>query len=102
MRRMRPTNAAHRWLLILAILCFVAPLLLQGATLTHTHDRGKPGLYNQEHDFTLYAISGATALPEAAAAIVAIVLAVSVCIAAAPRPRRITCAAADSRAPPAR
>ena len=95
-------NAIPRWVLILAILCCVAPLLLQGATLTHTHERGNPGLYNQEHDFTLYAISGATALPEAAAAIVAIVLAVSVCIVAPSRPRRIACAAADSRAPPAR
>jgi hypothetical protein len=99
---MRPTNAFPRSLLILAILCCVAPLLLQGATLTHTHERGNPGLYNQEHDFTLYAISGATALPKAATAIVAIVLAVSVCIVAPRRPRRIACAAADSRAPPAR
>jgi len=99
---MRPTNAAPRWLLILAILCAVLPLLVQGATLTHTHERGKPGLYNQEHDFTLYAVSGAAALPGAVAVIVAIVLAVSICFVAPRRPARIACAAADSRAPPVR
>jgi hypothetical protein len=99
---MRPTNALPRWLLVLVILCSVVPLLIQGATLTHTHERGNPGFYNQEHDFSLYAVSGAAALPEAAAAIVAIVVAVSVCIVAQHRPRRIACAAADSRAPPAR
>lgn len=99
---MRRIAALRRSLTIFAILCAAAPLLLQGATLTHTHERGNPGLYNQEHDFTLYAVSGAAALPETAAAIVAIVLAVSVYIVAPPRPRRVTCAAGDSRAPPAR
>jgi hypothetical protein len=102
MRHMRPMAALPRSLIVLAILCAAVPLLLQGATLTHTHERGNPGLYNQEHDFTLYAISGATALPEAVAVIVAIVLAVSVYMVASPRPRRIACAAGESRAPPAR
>lgn len=99
---MRPLNVAPRSLLILAIVCCFAPLLLQGATLTHTHERGSPGLYNQEHDFTLYAVSGAAALPETVVAIVAFVLVASICIVAASRPRTIACAAADSRAPPAR
>jgi hypothetical protein len=99
---MRSTTTLRRSLIVLIVLCAAVPLLLQGATLTHTHERGKPGLYNQEHDFTLYAVSGAAALPETAAAIVAIVLAVSVYIVASPRPRKVTCAAGDSRAPPAR
>ena len=99
---MRPMAALPRSLILLAILCAVVPLLLQGATLSHTHERGNPGLYNQEHDFTLYAVSGAAVLPETVAAIVAFVLAISVCIAAPPRPRSIAFAAADCRAPPVR
>jgi hypothetical protein len=99
---MRSTALVPRSVILFAILCAIAPLLLQGATLTHTHERGNPGLYNQEHDFTLYAISGAAVLPETVAAIVAFVLAISVCIAAPPRPRSIAYAAADCRAPPAR
>ena len=99
---MRPIAAVPRWLILLAILCAVAPLVVQGASLSHTHERGNPGLYNQEHDFTLYAVSGAAALPGAVAVIVAIVLAVSICFVAPRRPARIACAAADSRAPPAR
>jgi hypothetical protein len=99
---MRTTNAASRWLLLLILLAAVVPLVAQGATLTHTHERGKPGLYNQEHDFSLYAVSGAAALPEAATVIVAIVLTVSICIVAPRRPARIAYAAADPRAPPAR
>jgi hypothetical protein len=99
---MRPVAAVPRPLILLAILCAVVPLLGQGATLSHTHERGNPGLYNQEHDFTLYAVSGAAVLPDTVAAIVALVLAISVCITAPPRPTSIAYAAADCRAPPAR
>jgi hypothetical protein len=99
---MRPTAAVPRSLILLAILCAVAPLVVQGATLSHTHERGNPGLYNQEHDFTLYAVSVAAALPEAATALVAIVVAASLCVVLPQRPHRLVGAAADSRAPPAR
>jgi len=99
---MRPIAAVPRWLILLAILCAVAPLVVQGASLSHTHERGNPGLYNQEHDFTLYAVSSAAVLPDTVAAIVALVLAISVCITAPPRPTSIAYAAADCRAPPAR
>jgi hypothetical protein len=91
----RPTRTALLLLLVL-------PLLLQGATLTHSHEPGNPGLYNQEHDFSLYAVSGAAVLPDTVAALVAFVIAVSVYMVAAPRPRELPCAAGDPRAPPAR
>ncbi|HEX3176838.1 MAG TPA: hypothetical protein VHZ49_09185 [Methylomirabilota bacterium] len=96
------TVSRRQLLLILTALCAVAPLLVLGATLAHTHDRGTPGLYNQEHDFTLYAVSVAAALPEAATALVAIVVAASLCVVLPQRPHRLVGAAADSRAPPAR
>ena len=93
----------RRWWLVLAIIAAVAPLLAHGATLAHTHDRGTPGLYNQEHDFTLHAVSSAAAaLPEATPALVAIVVAVVLCVVLPGRPYRLVGAAADPRAPPAR
>jgi hypothetical protein len=91
-----------RSLRVVLLLLLVAPLLLQGATLAHTHERGNPGLYNQEHDFTLYAASGAATLPETVGALLAIVVAVSLYITASPRPRTLACAAGDPRAPPVR
>jgi hypothetical protein len=85
------------------LLMLVLPLLLQAASLPHTHSGLGHGLFNQEHDLTLLATLGAAASLYAAAAllllvVVVVALAPATRSAAAPR----LALAADSRAPPAR
>jgi hypothetical protein len=92
----------RRWLLLLAVVAIAAPVLTHGATIAHTHDRNNPGLYNQEHDFTLYAVSSAAVLPQAVVTLLAISVAVSLLLVVPSRPHRLLGAAADPRAPPAR
>ncbi|HEY3065967.1 MAG TPA: hypothetical protein VGL09_09265 [Methylomirabilota bacterium] len=70
--RARPSGIA--WLCVAALL--LAGLLLQGATLPHSHSPSAPGLYNEEHDLTTLATRGAdapvpTAVPVVAVAVVA-------------------------------
>jgi hypothetical protein len=85
------------------LLFLVLPLLLQGASLPHTHFGAPDGFFNQEHDLTLLAIVGAVASLDAAAPSVVLVLVISA-LAVVPRrrPGTATVRTADSRAPPAR
>jgi hypothetical protein len=85
------------------LLLLVLPLLLQGASLPHTHFGAPDGFFNQEHDLTLLAIVGAVASLDAAAPSVLLVLVVSALVVVARRrPATATVGAADSRAPPVR
>jgi hypothetical protein len=83
----------------LALLGFV----LAVASLPHTHDSGRPGVYNQEHDLGYLAtVNGGGVLPDAPAAapvVVLLAVAVATLLAAAPVVERRH---ADFRAPPVR
>jgi hypothetical protein len=85
------------------LLLLVLPLLLQGASLPHTHFGAPAGFFNQDHDLTLLATVGAVASLDTATPVVVLVLVVNT-LAIAPRRRAATATlgAADSRAPPAR
>jgi hypothetical protein len=91
----RPTRV------VLLLLLLAVPLLLQGASLPHTHFGD--GLFNQEHDLTLLAIVGAVATLDASVPAAVFVLVV-IALMAAPRSLVATAAVADaaSRAPPIR
>ena len=75
-------------------------MTLLGAAVPHTH-AGAPGLYNQEHDLTLYAIAGSAALLTVAPALFVDAVLAAIPFVAAPRVRSIARTHADSRAPPA-
>lgn len=47
----------------LAVIAALAAVVLSGATVPHTHEASVPGLYDQEHDFGLLAMSSGSALP---------------------------------------
>ena len=87
---------------VVLLLLLVLPLLLQGASLPHTHFGTPYGFFNQDHDLTVLAIVGAVASLDAATPAVLLVLVVTA-VALAPRRRSemATVARADSRAPPA-
>jgi hypothetical protein len=95
-RRQRASRPA-----ILALFLFAAAAMtLLGAAVPHTH-AGASGLYNQEHDLTLYAIAGGAALVEVAPALFVDAVLTAVPFVAVPRPHSVARAHADSRAPPA-
>jgi hypothetical protein len=87
----------------LLVLLLTVPLLLQGATLPHTHFGAPDGFFNQEHDLTLLAIVGTVASLDVGAPVLVLML-VFVAVAAGGRSRPVTTSvrAAASRAPPAR
>jgi hypothetical protein len=87
----------------LLVLLLTVPLLLQGATLPHTHFGAPDGFFNQEHDLTLLALVGTVASLAAAAPAVLLTLVV-VAAAGGGRtgPVSSPARAAASRAPPAR
>jgi hypothetical protein len=83
------------------LLLTVAALVLQGASVPHTHAASSPGFYNHDHDLMLLAaLHGAALLADVAPAALVVVVAATVTPlpirspASAPRP---TC---DCRAPP--
>jgi hypothetical protein len=87
--------------LLLAILTL--PLLLQGASLPHTHLGAPAGLFNQEHDLTLLATVGTVASVDALPPAVIVVLVVTAVVARPwRRPPTTLVHVADSRAPPVR
>ena len=87
---------------MLAALVFVVAVALLGQTgsVPHSHGGTTPGLFNEEHDLTLLAASGAAALPEATDVGFATVLIARLAAHAAPRPIAAPCRGADCRAPP--
>ena len=94
--RLRP-----RRILGLLLLLAVAAVLLQGASLPHTHAVARPGLYNQDHDLALLAtLHSAAVLAEAPPTPVVFAPVAAI----APPPIRPPASAArptcDSRAPP--
>ena len=84
------------------LLLLALPLLLQGASLPHTHFGEPAGFFNQDHDLTLLATVGAVASLDTAAPAVVLVLVVATLVAVSRRRvATATLGAADSRAPPA-
>ena len=81
----------------------LAGFILAAAGLPHTHDPGRPGVYNQEHDLGYFATFGGSGLvpaaPSAAPLVILVVLAV---FAGAPAPPVIGRRHPDFRAPPLR
>jgi hypothetical protein len=89
-----------RFALLVALLAL--PLVLQGASLPHTHFGAPDGFFNLEHDLTLRAISATVASLDVAAPGLVLVLVVTAAAISAWRPPGPTLArTADSRAPPA-
>jgi hypothetical protein len=82
------------------ILLGLLGLLAQGACVPHTHTGIGVGLYNAEHDLTLFAVGGTVApLPAAMFLFVSLVMAsLSLSVPVAPIP--FVSRDADSRAPP--
>lgn len=85
----------------LLLLLAVAGLVLQGASVPHTHVESGPGFYNHDHDLVLLAaLHGAAVLADVAPAPLVVLLVAAIALlairppASAPRP---TC---DCRAPP--
>jgi hypothetical protein len=87
----------------LLVLLLTVPLLLQGATLPHTHFGAPDGFFNQDHDLTLLAIVGTVASLDVATPVLVLTLVVTA-FAGGTRSRRVATSAraAASRAPPAR
>jgi heme/copper-type cytochrome/quinol oxidase subunit 2 len=85
------------------LLLLLVPLLLQGASLPHTHFGGPDGFFNEEHDLTLLAALSAVAPLTGVVFVLVLLLMVAALAAAArseaPAPALV---AADSRAPPTR
>lgn len=88
---------------ILLVVLLALPLLLQGASLPHTHFGAPDGFFNQEHDLTLLAITGTVASLDATApAVTLVVVVTAMAVAARRRPLPTRGRTADSRAPPVR
>jgi len=97
-----PVTGLRRAVLLL-LLVSVTAFLLVGVALPHRHDPSAPGLYNEEHDLGLMAVSAAHALLAdglPTIALVALVAALTPLVLADPEaaPRRLS----PSRAPPSR
>ena len=82
------------------LLVAAAAMILLGAAVPHTH-AGAHGVYNQEHDLTLYAVSAGAALVERASTLVVDVVLTAVSVVAVPRAPALARAHGASRAPPA-
>jgi hypothetical protein len=97
----RDPGASSRRVLGAVLLVALAALLLQGATVPHTHAGVSPGLYNQDHDLALLAtLHGAAILHDTQPA--PLVMADG-SVPAPPSRRRPASppqSSADSRAPP--
>ena len=81
------------------LLAAVVAMVALGAALPHTH-AGASGLYNQEHDLTLYAVAGSAALVDTAPPHFVDVVLTAVSFVAVPRPPSVARAHGDCRAPP--
>lgn len=87
----------------LLVLLLTVPLLLQGATLPHTHFGAPDGFFDQEHDLTLLAISATVAsLDVATPGVMFVPVVTAAAIGAWRAPDPTFACTADSRAPPVR
>ena len=76
-------------------------MLLQGATLPHTHAVARPGLYNQDHDLALLAtLHGAAVLADAPPTPLVFVLVATIAVLAIRPPAAAARPTCDTRAPP--
>ena len=100
MSRLRRHARSHR-LLGALVLAAVAALLLQSASVPHTHAGIRPGLYNQDHDLALLAtLHSAATLSGVQAAPAVLVAVTDVPVVGADRADSASPRSADSRAPP--
>ena len=100
MSRVRPGLRSRRILGLLLLLA-AAAVLLQGASLPHTHAVARPGLYNQDHDLVLLAtLHSAAVLAEAPPAPLGFALVAAVVLLAIRPPASAAPPTCDSRAPP--
>ena len=81
------------------LLVAAAAMVVLGAAIPHTH-AGAAGLYNQEHDLTLYAVAGGADLVDWAPALFVDLVRAAVPAAAVSRPPAVARAHARGRAPP--
>lgn len=89
--------------ILLALLLLVSvPVVAQTGSVPHSHDSTTAAVFNEEHDFALFATSGAVALPEAGPILFAFVVVATLLVFAPRRPSADPCRTADSRAPPVR
>jgi hypothetical protein len=100
MRRERFWSAASPVSLTLAAVALTG-FILAAAGLPHTHDPGRPGVYNQEHDLSYLAtFGGGGPLPDAPSAVPLVVLVVLGLTITAVIPPDVWRRHADFRAPP--
>jgi hypothetical protein len=92
--------AACRTFVVALLLVAAAAMVLLGAAVPHTH-AGASGLYNQEHDLTLYAVAGGAALVDSAPSLFVDAVLTALPSAAVSRPPAVARAHARGRAPPA-
>jgi hypothetical protein len=92
---------ASRRILGTLLLLAVAAVLLQGASVPHTHAVSKPGFYNQDHDLVLLAtLHGNAVLADAPPAPLVFMLVAAIALVAICPPASAPRATCDSRAPP--
>ena len=100
MSRVRP-GLRFRRILGLLLLLAAAAVLLQGASVPHTHAVARPGLYNQDHDLVLLAtLHSAAVLADAPLTPLVFVLVAAVAVLAIRPPASAARPTCDSRAPP--
>jgi hypothetical protein len=89
--------------LALLVVLLALPLVLQGASLPHTHFGAPHGIFNHEHDLTLLATVGTVAsLVATAPAVMFVLVVMTLAASARRRPATSLVRTADSRAPPVR
>lgn len=97
----RRSGASSHRLLGAVLLIALAALLLQGATVPHTHAGVSPGLYNQEHDLALLAtLHGAAVLHDTQPAPLVLTAVTALTPAATGAPGSSPRSSVDGRAPP--
>jgi hypothetical protein len=84
---------------VLAVVASAA-LVLEGASLPHSHASNAPALYNHDHDRTSCATFGAAPIPAAAPDVPRVPAASGVIVSAVAKPPLSARGLADSRAPP--
>jgi len=97
---MRRSFRLSRPCCLLLLLLIIVPLVGQRASLPHSHSGPTPGLFNEEHDLTLLATSGAAALPAVLPLVFAFTVVALVAVQVPRRPVPIAFDAVGSRAPP--
>jgi hypothetical protein len=102
MRRKRHRSLLHPVSLVLASVALLG-FVLAIAGMLHTHDPGRPGVYNQEHDLGYFAtFNNSGLLPDSPSAVPVVVVLAVIVVALAGAAPVVERRHADSRAPPVR